>query len=174
MKRIFLFPSIEEGKAFILTEPKDPVFITGVGMAAMSAAMVKAVRAKKPALAILAGTAGAYDETLPVGEVVEVTAERVPGICDPFATPYNSRPHTHLKAVSANTVCVAGATPAGAQIENTEGAAFFALCEALGVVGCEIRTITHHIGKARSERDATAAIARLTETLTQLRSCFEE
>ena len=33
MKRIFIFPTIEEAKAFILTEPRDPVFVGGVGMA---------------------------------------------------------------------------------------------------------------------------------------------
>lgn len=37
MKRIFIFPTIEEAKAFILTEPRDPVFVGGVGMAEIAA-----------------------------------------------------------------------------------------------------------------------------------------
>ena len=46
MKRIFIFPTIEEAKAFILTEPRDPVFVGGVGMAEIAAATLRAVKAK--------------------------------------------------------------------------------------------------------------------------------
>ena len=42
MKRIFIFPTIEEAKAFILTEPRDPVFVGGVGMAEIAAATLRA------------------------------------------------------------------------------------------------------------------------------------
>ena len=55
MKRIFIFPTIEEAKAFILTEPRDPVFVGGVGMAEIAAATLRAVKAKKPQLVVLAG-----------------------------------------------------------------------------------------------------------------------
>ena len=58
MKRIFIFPTIEEAKAFILTEPRDPVFVGGVGMAEIAAATLRAVKAKKPQLVVLAGIAG--------------------------------------------------------------------------------------------------------------------
>ena len=37
MKRIFIFPTIEEAKAFILTQPRDPVFVAGVGAAEIAA-----------------------------------------------------------------------------------------------------------------------------------------
>ena len=50
MKRIFIFPTIEEAKAFILTEPRDPVFVGGVGMAEIAAATLRAVKAKKAAV----------------------------------------------------------------------------------------------------------------------------
>ena len=43
MKRIFIFPTIEEAKAFILTEPRDPVFVGGVGMAEIAADESKAL-----------------------------------------------------------------------------------------------------------------------------------
>lgn len=52
MKRIFIFPTIEEAKAFILTEPRDPVFVGGVGMAEIAAATLRAVKAKKPQLVV--------------------------------------------------------------------------------------------------------------------------
>ena len=80
MKRIFIFPTIEEAKAFILTEPRDPVFVGGVGMAEIAAATLRAVKAKKPQLVVLAGIAGACDRTLRRGEVVEVVCERIAGI----------------------------------------------------------------------------------------------
>ena len=80
MKRIFIFPTIEEAKAFILTEPRDPVFVGGVGMAEIAAATLRAVKAKKPQLVVLAGIAGACDRTLRRGEVVEVVTERIAGI----------------------------------------------------------------------------------------------
>ena len=80
MKRIFIFPTIEEAKAFILTEPRDPVFVGGVGMAEIAAATLRAVKAKKPQLVVLAGIAGACDRSLQRGEVVEVVTERIAGI----------------------------------------------------------------------------------------------
>ena len=72
MKRIFIFPTIEEAKAFILTQPRDPVFVAGVGAAEIAAATIRAVKARKPQLVVLAGIAGAYDRSLQRGEVVEV------------------------------------------------------------------------------------------------------
>lgn len=75
MKRIFIFPTIEEAKAFILTQPRDPVFVAGVGAAEIAAATIRAVKARKPQLVVLAGIAGAYDRSLQRGEVVEVVTE---------------------------------------------------------------------------------------------------
>ena len=90
MKRIFIFPTIEEAKAFILTEPRDPVFVGGVGMAEIAAATLRAVKAKKPQLVVLAGIAGACDRTLRRGEVVEVVTERIAGIPERYAREYET------------------------------------------------------------------------------------
>lgn len=90
MKRIIIFPTIEEAKAFILTQPRDPVFVAGVGAAEIAAATIRAVKAKKPQLAVLAGIAGAYDRSLPRGEVVEVVTERIAGIPERYAREYET------------------------------------------------------------------------------------
>lgn len=90
MKRIFIFPTIEEAKAFILTQPRDPVFVAGVGAAEIAAATIRAVKARKPQMVVLAGIAGAYDRSLQRGEVVEVVTERIAGIPARYAREYET------------------------------------------------------------------------------------
>lgn len=109
MKRIFIFPTIEEAKAFILTEPRDPVFVGGVGMAEIAAATLRAVKAKKPQLVVLAGIAGACDRTLRRGEVVEVVTERIAGIPERYARKYEtSGPDLGLPLAAGVTVSRSG------------------------------------------------------------------
>ena len=135
MKRIFIFPTIEEAKAFILTEPRDPVFVGGVGMAEIAAATLRAVKAKKPQLVVLAGIAGACDRTLRRGEVVEVVCERIAGIPERYAREYEtSGPDLGLPLAAGVTVNrsgdgVAATGGAGNAAEDTghaAGAAGFA------------------------------------------------
>ena len=109
MKRIFIFPTIEEAKAFILTEPRDPVFVGGVGMAEIAAATLRAVKAKKPQLVVLAGITGACDRTLRRGEVVEVVTERIAGIPERYAREYEtSGPDLGLPLAAGVTVSRSG------------------------------------------------------------------
>lgn len=123
MKRIFIFPTIEEAKAFILTEPRDPVFVGGVGMAEIAAATLRAVKAKKPQLVILAGIAGAYDRTLRRGEVVEVVTERVSGIPERYAREYEtSGPDLGLPLAAGVTVSRTGDGLAAVSAGNAGGA----------------------------------------------------
>lgn len=122
MKRIFIFPTIEEAKAFILTEPRDPVFVGGVGMAEIAAATLRAVKAKKPQLVILAGIAGAYDRTLRRGEVVEVVTERVAGIPERYAREYEtSGPDLGLPLAAGVTVSRTGDGLAAVSAGNAGG-----------------------------------------------------
>lgn len=280
MKRIFIFPTIAEAKAFILTEPRDAVFVAGVGMAEIAAATVRAVKAKKPQLVVLAGIAGAYDRTLQRGEVVEVITERVAGLPERFAREYEaSGPDLGLPLAGGVTVnrsgeglqegaqegaqeVPAGATaevlqqvgagaeneqvlqPVGAgagaelvlqpggtgagadqapapvtpgfiptdeaadlataggpsydvptaepaadelsakgqsacvdstgtedalpEVENMEGAALFAVCEALGVACCQVRAISNYVGEPFEEWAVDEAVENLTAKLTQI------
>ena len=72
MRRIFIFPTIEEAKAFILTGTKAPVFVAG----GSAACIVRAVRAKRPHHLVLAGFAQLHDGTLSPETVVEVVTAR--------------------------------------------------------------------------------------------------
>ena len=236
MKRIFIFPTIEEAKAFILTQPRDPVFVAGVGAAEIAAATIRAVKARKPQLVVLAGIAGAYDRSLQRGEVVEVVSERIAGIPARYAREYEtSGPDLGLPLAAGVTVnrsgdglretgreqeqqfretgygipepetksgdtvsAPAGQTlqPAGERadspeqpsdmqsaiektngtagqgslpgIDNMEGAAFFAVCEALGVACCQIRAVSNYVGEPFDRWAGGLAVENLTATLTQI------
>ena len=218
MKRIFIFPTIEEAKAFILTEPRAPVFVGGVGMAEIAAATLRAVKAKKPQLVVLAGIAGACDRTLRRGEVVEVVTERIAGIPERYAREYEtSAPDLGLPLAAGVTVSrsgdgaaakggpgnaaegtghAAGAagfaephpgftaddgaghaaegtqrqTPEGylPEVENMEGAAFFAVCDALGVACCQIRAVSNYVGEPFGQWIVEEAVGNLTEKLNQI------
>ncbi len=190
MKRIFIFPTVEEAKAFILTEPKDPVFVAGVGMAEIAAATIRAVKAKKPQLAVLCGIAGVYDRGLEKGEVVEVVTERVAGIPERYGREYETTgPDTGLRLAAGVTVSrsaeraedratadagVEAEADAGAdadllpEVENMEGAAFFAVCEALGVEACQIRAVSNYVGEPFEEWAVELAVKNLTEQLIKI------
>lgn len=234
MKRIFIFPTIEEAKAFILTQPRDPVFVAGVGAAEIAAATIRAVKARKPQLVVLAGIAGAYDRSLQRGEVVEVVTERIAGIPARYAREYEtSGPDLGLPLAAGVTVNRSGdglretgreqefwetgsgipepeaqsgdavSAPAGQalqpageradspeqpsdmqsaiektngtdgqsalpEIENMEGAAFFAVCEALGVACCQIRAVSNYVGEPFDRWAVGLAVENLTATLTQI------
>lgn len=68
----------------------------------------------------------------------------------------------------ANTVTVCGAAAGGADIENMEGAVFFALCEEYGAASREIRAVSNRVGEPRGEWDTELALRRLAETLNRL------
>ena len=59
-------------------------------MAEIAAATLRAVKAKKPQLVVLAGITGACDRTLRRGEVVEVVTERIAGIPERYAREYET------------------------------------------------------------------------------------
>ena len=194
MKRIFIFPTVEEAKAFLLTEPRDPVFVGGVGMAEIAAATVRAVKARKPQLAVLAGIAGACERTLRRGEVIEVVTERVAGIPARYAREYETTgPDLGLPLAAGITVsrsgdaltegpeALTGTDAEGPEaltdpdaeeplprVENMEGAAFFAVCEALGVACCEIRAVSNYVGEPFDQWAVGEAVENLTEKLTQI------
>lgn len=80
MKRIFIFPSIDEAKEFLLTGTKAPVFVAGGSTAEMAACIVRAVRSKRARHLVLAGFATSCDGALAPDTVVEVVTA-----CDPTA-----------------------------------------------------------------------------------------
>ena len=130
--------------------------------------MVRAVRAKKPDLVLLAGIAGAYDRTIPVGTVFEVTSERTAALPARYRAEYTVPPVTDLPEAASNTSDRMGTEAEGARLENMEGAALFAACAALGVRCCEIRAVANYVGDPFEQWDIPCAVANLTETLRDL------
>ena len=239
-------------------------------MAEIAAATLRAVKAKKPQLVVLAGIAGACDRTLRRGEVVEVVCERIAGIPERYAREYEtSGPDLGLPLAAGVTVNRSGdgaaatggpksaaenaghaagdagfaeshpgftaeggaehaaegtqlQTPGNArnqpgniaapigfetpddtertalatqpgipdnagnpaqrpegspedtpqeylpEVENMEGAAFFAVCDALGVACCQIRAVSNYVGEPFGQWAVEEAVGNLTEKLNQI------
>ena len=51
---------------------------------------------------------------------------------------------------------------------SMEGAAFFAVCEALGVACCQIRAVSNYVGEPFDRWAGGLAVENLTATLTQI------
>ena len=125
MRTVVLFPTAGEAEAFRRRCPGVAYRITGVGPAAAAAATARAVVDERPDLLLLAGIAGVYPASeVAVGEVVAVAEERVEGLPERYADVY--RPTfavPGLRTAVSNSVARSGAAPAGAEVENMEGAA---------------------------------------------------
>ncbi|MBQ7342540.1 MAG: hypothetical protein IJW42_04710 [Alistipes sp.] len=165
---IILFPTELEAAPFRAIYPDAEVFICGVGMA-QTAACVARLLADGHRSFLLAGIAGAYDQTLAKGEVVAVAEERVAGMPQRFDRAYKtSILPDGLRVVRSNTVSACGADAQGAEVENMEGAALFALCEEFGAECCEIRAISNRVGEPRVEWDVPTALENLAHAVQQI------
>ena len=165
---IILFPTELEAAPFRALCPDAAVEICGVGMA-QTAACVARLLGEGDRKFILAGIAGAYAETLAKGDVVAVGEERVAGIPAQFDKGYRvSLKLSGLREVRSNTVCRCGADGCGAEVENMEGAALFALCEAFGAECAEVRAISNYVGEAREGWEIPLALENLAQTLKKL------
>jgi len=117
---------------------------------------------------------------LEVGESVLVAAERVAdlgalrgGRFEPLYTKEYRCPYVKnfpsFKAVSANTVnCAAARGLAPAEVENMEGAAFFAICLEHGVPFLELRAISNLVGDPPAVWDIPLATRNLASALERL------
>jgi nucleoside phosphorylase len=167
--------------------------ICGVGMAECAAATARALVGQRPGLAILAGVAGAYTDDIEVGETVVVTSETIAdlgrwsgmvhdccGECgEGKFTPLFQKTYPvpvvpeGCKAVRSYTVDMAGgllavAAPIEAEIENMEGAAFLAVCAALGVPAMEVRTVSNRVGEPVTVENLDLAARRLAAGLEEI------
>ncbi len=169
MRIVYIFPTIDEAKGFLVENPKASVFVSGVGPAAVAATAIKAAKAKRPHLMILAGVAGAYDRELQRGEVVEVVCDRMSELPKNYSEEYELEPLSELRTVKSNTVCRCGCSADGAQIEQMEGAAFFAVCEALDIEAAQFRAISNYVGEPREQWLMDEALSNLTTILSELK-----
>lgn len=165
-RRLFLFPTEEEAAPFRAAAPNAEVRITGVGAAAVAAAVARALREGRKRL-VLAGIAGTYDDTVETGDTFAVCEERMPGLPERYRRSWTSETPKGLPSAVSNTVQRCGAEADGALLENMEGAVFFAMCEDAGVSFCEIRSVSNRVGDPLERWEADVAAESLAKTLTE-------
>lgn len=165
MRTIVLFPTAGEAEAFRRRCPDVACRIAGVGPAAVAAATARAIVAERPNRLLLAGIAGVYPASdIAVGEVIAVAEERVEGLPERYADAYRPTFAVEgLRTAVSNSVARSGAPSAGAEVENMEGAAFFAVAAALDVPAAEVRAVSNRVGEpfaAWRVPEACEALAR--------------
>ena len=176
-KTLFLFPTEAESASFRTLRPEAAVAIIGVGMAESAAGTAAAIVEHKPERVVLCGIAGACDERLAVGQVVEVLSDRVEGLPDAYVEEYECDRLTGLDSARTLTVSrsgdamrneeiVAGQMPV---VEQMEGAAVAAVVIALGVEDyCHIRAISNRVGDEFAQWRIGEAVAALGAVAAQL------
>ena len=171
--KIFLFPTEMEAEPFMELCPDAEVVISGVGMAATAATISKLYAERRlgsDCVVLLAGLAGSYVGGLEKGDVVEVVEERCAELPERFQRKYSVEPYTALRGVRSNSVHGKGAEACGAEVENMEGAALFAMAEELGFRAVEIRAISNYVGEEFTHWMVYDALNALAEELV----CYYE
>ena len=165
---IFLFPTEFEASRLRALRPDLDIRICGVGAVECALEAVRILRTEREPL-LLCGIAGAYDKTLRKGDVVAVTEERFCRLSSGYNNSYRATLEIEgLPEAKSNTVSQCGADPDGADVENMEGAALFALCAEEGVPCGEIRAISNYVGEERKEWNIELALENLTNTILDL------
>ena len=95
-------------------------------------------------------------------EVVEECCAELP---ERFQRRYSVEPYTTLPVVRSNSVHGKGDKAGGAEVENMEGAALFALAGELGFRAVEIRAISNYVGEKFAHWMVADALNALTEEL---------
>ncbi len=161
----YLFPTELEAKAFREMCPDAEVVISGVGMAATAAA-IATLGSSTQDVVVLAGIAGVYGDSIAVGEVVEVVSEECVELPERFRRAYTQfEPYTSLRGVRSNSVHTMQSVSHGADIENMEGAALFAMAEAMGFRAVEVRAISTRVGDSFDTWAVDEAVTALGQEL---------
>ena len=168
MALVFLFPTTLEAVALQSLRPDLDVRICGVGPIETARYVAKVLEEKRCDGIILCGIAGAYDGSLSVGDVVAVGKEQMASLPAPFRASYEATMSLALPQVVSNTVTAVGCESLGAQIENMEGAALFALCGDAGVPCAEIRAISNRVDDERKDWRIELAVDNLTQAIDKL------
>ena len=168
---IFLFPTDVEARRFCELCPQAEVVISGVGLVETSATLMRLFSQRElrdDDMVVLCGIAGAYDDGIERGSVVEVTEECCEELPERFRKCYRVEPQTMLRGVRSSSVHRGGGCKTDAEIENMEGAALFALAQAEGVRCGEIRAISNYVGEERKEWNIELALKNLTKIVANL------
>lgn len=166
---ILLFPTEMEAARLRELRPDLDIRICGIGAVETATEVARILRNEhKPIL--LCGIAGAYNHTLQKGDVVAVTEERFAYLSSGYNRSYIATMIVDgLPMVRSNTVSHCSMVADGAEIENMEGAALFALAQAEGVRCGEIRAISNYVGEKRRDWNIELALERLTDTIINLK-----
>lgn len=165
---ILIFPTELEAARLRALRPELDIRICGIGAVETATEVARILRTERKPL-LLCGIAGAYDRNLKKGDVVAVTEERFAYLSTGYDRSYlASMVVEGLPMVRSNTVSHCSQEPNGAQIENMEGAALFALAQAEGVRCGEIRAISNYVGEERKDWNIELAIELLTKTILTL------
>ncbi|MBR5819405.1 MAG: hypothetical protein IKY50_05310 [Alistipes sp.] len=169
---LYIFPTDLEAQRFRDISPDSRIVVSGVGMVATAAAIMHLVQRgdiTPSEVVVLAGVAGAYGEDIAIASVVEVVEERCAELPQRFQQRYVVEPSTALPSVVSNTVHGNGAAAQGAEVENMEGAALFALARECGFRAVEIRAISNRVGESFEKWHLSEALDALTQTLQTLK-----
>lgn len=165
---ILIFPTELEAARLREVRPDLDIRICGIGAVETATEVARILRTERKPL-LLCGIAGAYDHNLQKGDVVTVTEELFAYLSTGYNRTYlASMIVEDLPQVQSNTVSHCSQEANGADIENMEGAALFALAEAEGVQCGEIRAISNYVGEERKDWNIELALERLTETILNL------
>ncbi len=166
---IYLFPTEMEASRLREMCPELDIRICGIGAVETATEVARILRTERQPL-LLCGIAGAYDHTLQKGDVVAVTEERFAYLSSGYDRSYLATMVVEgLPMVRSNTVSHCSQSANGAEIENMEGAALFAVAHAEGVRCGEIRAISNYVGEEREKWDIDLALERLTDTILNLK-----
>ena len=167
---LYLFPTEFEAAPFRALRPDAEVRIIGVGMSQAAAATARLLTDECPKSVVLCGIAGACDEGLEVGSVVEVVEDSEYGLPARYAERYEPKLLTSLPAVRAFTVSRSGATMIGAEnaVEQMEGAAVGAVCRAWGVEYSHLRGVSNRVGEPTQMWRIGESVENLTSVLCEL------
>ena len=165
---ILIFPTEFEASRLRAVRPDLDIRICGIGAVETATEVARILRTERKPL-LLCGIAGAYDHNLQKGDVVAVAEERFAYLSTGYNRSYLATMVVDdLPMVRSNTVSHCAMNADGAEIENMEGAALFALAQAEGVQCGEIRAISNYVGEERSEWNIDLALENLTNTILDL------
>lgn len=166
---ILLFPTELEAARLRELRPDLDIRICGIGAVETATEVARILRTERKPL-LLCGIAGAYDRNLQKGDVVAVTEERFAYLSTGYNRSYLATMVVeNLPMVRSNTVSHCSMVADGAEIENMEGAALFAMAQAEGVRCGEIRAISNYVGEERRDWNIELALERLTDTIINLK-----
>ncbi|MFI3319654.1 MAG: hypothetical protein SNH01_02310 [Rikenellaceae bacterium] len=167
---IFIFPTELEAAPFRAVAPTAEIAICGVGMAECGVAISQLIAEHGATKRyILVGIAGSYNlDNVGVAECVEVAEEVIEELPERFSVVYkNPTRLSSLRQVKSNSVN-SSQSSSFCDIENMEGAPFFAHCIAHNVEFSEIRAISNRVGDPFAKWNIDGALQSLTTELLKI------